>query len=136
TGAELDEISRGQTSFGDRVAAMVAHVCALYDNDPALFRFMLLVQHDLLSRVGPEQRTPVTVVEDVVRQAAASGEIAPVDATAAAAAILGVVLQTATFHVYGRLRGSLSGRAPALSAAAIAAVAALGSAGLGDAGRR
>ena len=136
TGAELDAICGARTSFGDRVAAMVAHVCALYDNDPALFRFMLLVQHDLLSRVGPEQRTPVTVIEAVVRDAVMAGEIASIDAAAAAAAILGVVLQTATFHVYGRLRGSLSGRAAALSAAAIAAVAALGSAGLGDAGRR
>jgi AcrR family transcriptional regulator len=128
TGAELDEICGAGTSFGDRVAAMVAHVCALYDNDPALFRFMLLVQHDLLSRVGPEQRTPVTVIEGVVRDAVTAGEIAPVDAAAGAAAILGVVLQTATFHIYGRLCGPLSSRAAALSAAAIAAVAALGSA--------
>ena len=128
TGAELYAICGARTSFGDRVAAMVAHVCALYDNDPALFRFMLLVQHDLLSRVGPEERTPVTVIEGVVRDAVTAGEIASVDAAAAAAAILGVVLQTATFHIYGRLRGPLSGRAAALSAAAIAAVAALGSA--------
>ena len=128
TGAELDEICSTRASFGDRVAAMVAHVCALYDSDPALFRFMLLVQHDLLSRIGPDQRTPVTVIEEAVSDAVATGEIAPVDAAAAAAAILGLLLQTATFHVYGRLRGPLSGRAAGLSAAAVAAVAALASA--------
>jgi len=128
TGAELDEIGRARTSFGERVAAMVAHVCALYDHDPALFRFMLLVQHDLLSRIGPEQRTPVTVIEKTVRDAIATGEIAPVDAATAAAVILGVVLQTATFHVYGRLRGPLSAHAAKLGAAAIAAVTALATA--------
>jgi AcrR family transcriptional regulator len=136
TGAELDAISRAQTSFGGQIGAMVAHVCALYDNDPALFRFMLLVQHDLLSRIGPEQRTPVTVIEGVVRDAVAAEEIAPVDPAAAAAAILGIVLQTATFHVYGRLRGALAGRAAALSAAAVAAVAALGAAASGQPQRR
>jgi AcrR family transcriptional regulator len=128
TGAELDEICKASKRFGDRVAAMVAHVCALYDSDPALFRFMLLVQHDLLSRIGPEQRTPVTVIEKTVRDAIATGEIAPVDAATAAAVILGVVLQTATFHVYGRLRGPLSAHAAKLGAAAIAAVTALGAA--------
>jgi len=128
TGAELEQICRARTGFGERVAAMVAHVCALYDNDPALFRFMLLVQHDLLSRIGPEQRTPVTVIEEAVSDAAAAGEIAQVDAAAAAAAILGVVLQTAIFHVYGRLRGPLSARSGGLGAAAIAAVNALGAA--------
>jgi hypothetical protein len=37
------------------------------------------------------------------------------------------VLQTALFHVYGRIGGSLQPRAPALSGAALAAVAALAS---------
>ena len=40
--------------------------------------------------------------------------------------IVGVVLQTSVFHIYGRLRGSLSTGAPGLAAAAIAAVRALG----------
>jgi hypothetical protein len=38
---------------------------------------------------------------------------------------MGVILQSATFHIYGRLGGSLGARAPALARAAIAAVAAL-----------
>jgi AcrR family transcriptional regulator len=129
SGAELDAIRASQQSFEDRIEAMVAHVCALYDADPALFRFMLLAQHDLLPRIGAEGRTPVTVIEDVVREAVEHGEIAPVDPSSGAAVILGVVLQTSVFHVYGRLRGSLSRRAAALATAGIAAVQALGKAG-------
>jgi AcrR family transcriptional regulator len=129
TGAELDAIRAARAGFDDRVAAMVAHVCALYDTDPALFRFMLLTQHDLLPRLEAGERTPVTVIEDVVRDAVAAGAIAPVDPSSAAAAILGVVLQNSVFHVYGRLRGSLSGRAAGLAAAAGAAVRALAAAG-------
>ena len=126
TGAELDAIRASEARFDTRVAAMVAHVCALYDADPALFRFMLLAQHDLLPRIGAKERTPVTVIEDVVRDAVAAREIAPVDPSSGTAAILGVVLQTSVFHIYGRLRGSLSTRAPGLAAAAIAGVRALG----------
>ena len=126
TGVELDEIRAREPGFRDRVAAMTAHFCALYDNDPALFRFMLIAQHNLLPRVR-EQRTPVDAIAETVGEAVQAGGIAPVDPLNGAAAILGVILQTAVFHIYGRLAGRLSPRAPSLARAAIAAVEALGS---------
>jgi AcrR family transcriptional regulator len=126
TGAELDEIHGVHRDFRTRINAMAAHFCALYDRDPDLFRFMLIAQHNLLPRLGPDQRTPVDAVADTVRDAIRAGEIAPVDAFAATAAILGIVLQTAIFHIYARLKGSLSARAPDITRAAIAAVEALG----------
>lgn len=128
TGAELAEIRGREPDFRARVGAMVAHFCALYDRDPALFRFMLIAQHNLLPRVRPDQRTPVDEVAETVGDAVRAGEIAPVNPLAAAAAILGVILQTAVFHIYGRLQDALSPRAPSLARAAIAAVEALGQA--------
>jgi AcrR family transcriptional regulator len=125
TGAELGEIRGRERDFRTRIGTMVGHFCALYDRDPALFRFMLIAQHNLLPRLGPGQRTPVDEVADTVEDAVRTGEIAPVDALAAAAAILGVILQTAVFHIYGRLPGAFSPRAAGLTRAAIAAVAAL-----------
>jgi AcrR family transcriptional regulator len=128
TGAELAEIRGREPDFRARIAAMVAHFCALYDRDPALFRFMLIAQHNLLPGVRPGQRTPVDEVAETVGDAVRAGEIAPVNPLAAAAAILGVILQTAVFHIYGRLQDALSARAPSLARAAIAAVEALGQA--------
>jgi AcrR family transcriptional regulator len=128
TGAELDAIRARHSGFKARIAGMVEHFCKLYDSDPALFRFMLIAQHDLLPRIDPEQRTPVDAVADAVGEAVATGEIAPVDKQAAAAAIMGIVLQTAVFHIYGRVRGRLSAKARSLAGAAIAAVKAMGSA--------
>jgi len=125
TGAELGEIRSRERDFRTRVAAMVGHFCALFDRDPALFRFMLIAQHNLLPRLGPGQRTPVDEVAETVEAAVRAGEIAPVDTLAATAAILGVILQTAVFHIYGRLAGALSPRAAGLTRAAIAAVEAL-----------
>jgi AcrR family transcriptional regulator len=125
TGAELDAIRAGRTGFEARVRAMVEHFCALYDQDSALFRFMLIAQHRLLPRIESAARTPVDVIADVVADAAAEHEVGPDDPAAGAAAIMGVILQTATFHIYGRLTGSLSARAAGLARAAIAAVKAL-----------
>jgi hypothetical protein len=104
---------------------MVAHFCALYDEDPALFRFMLITQHGFLPRVPGGSRTPVDAVADLVSDAIAKNQLKPVDPALGAAVIMGVILQSATFHIYGRLGGSLGARAPALARAAIAAVAAL-----------
>ncbi|HEV2335478.1 MAG TPA: helix-turn-helix domain-containing protein [Stellaceae bacterium] len=126
TGAELDEIARRSPMFQARVGAMVEHFCALYDTDPALFRFMLITQHGFLPRVRAEERTPVDAVADIVKEAVQAGEVAALDPLAGAAAILGVILQTAVFRIYGRLEGALLPRAPGLARAAIAAVAALG----------
>ncbi len=124
TGAELDAIRASRPGFASRVAAMVTHFCALYDADAALFRFMLIAQHDLLPRIGGG-RLPVAVIEDTVADAIAAREIDPIDVGAGAAVIMGVVLQPALFQLYGRLTGPLLTRAPSLARAAIAAVRAL-----------
>jgi AcrR family transcriptional regulator len=127
TGAELAALAAAKIGFAVRVSAMVAHFCALYDHDAALFRFMLIAQHDLLPRVDGEGPTPVAVIEAAIIDAVTEGEISALDPVIGAAAILGIVLQTALFHVYGRITGPLVPRAPALARAALAAVTSLAS---------
>lgn len=127
TAAELDAIRVRRSAFGARLAAMVAHFCALYDREPALFRFMLIAQHDFLPRLRGDQSTPIEALAKTVEDAVRDGEIGALDPLAATAAILGIVLQTALFDIYGRLSGPLTARAPYLSRAALAAVEALAS---------
>lgn len=125
TGAELDEIRGRECGFQERIGAMAEHFCALYDRDPALFRFMLIAQHNLLPRLPRGQRTAVDALAETVGDAVRTAEIAPVDTFLAAATILGVILQTAVFHIYGRIEGALAPRAPSLARAATAAAQAL-----------
>ena len=125
TGEELDRIRTGEDEFEAAVTAMIAHFCALYDEDPALFRFMLITQHGFLPRIPSGSRTPVDAVADLVRDAVAKNRLKPLDPALGAAVIMGVILQSATFHIYGRLGGPLGARTPALARAAIAAVTAL-----------
>jgi AcrR family transcriptional regulator len=123
-GAELAVLVQTACGFEERIVAMVGHFCALYDRDAALFRFMLLAQHNLLSALG-DDGAPVVAIEETIADAVAANEIAPVAPAAAAAAVMGIVLQTALFQVYGRIEGPLMPRAPALARAVIAAVHAL-----------
>jgi AcrR family transcriptional regulator len=125
TGEELDRIRTREAEFEAAVTAMTAHFCGLYDEDPALFRFMLITQHGFLPRIPSGSRTPVDAVADLVGDAISENRLRPIDPALGAAVIMGVILQSATFHIYGRLGGSLGARAPALARAAIAAVAAL-----------
>jgi AcrR family transcriptional regulator len=125
TGEELDRIRAGEAEFEAAVAAMIAHFCALYDEDPALFRFMLITQHGFLPRIPSGSRTPVDAIADLVGDAIAENQLKPIDPALGAAVVMGVILQAATFHIYGRLGGSLAARASMLGRAAIAAVAAL-----------
>ncbi|HEV2186206.1 MAG TPA: TetR/AcrR family transcriptional regulator [Stellaceae bacterium] len=127
TGEELAAICATEPRFAERIEAMVAHFCALYDRDPALFRFMLIAQHDLLPRVNGAGPTPVAAIEVALADGIATGEIAAIAPPEGAAVIMGIVLQTALFHIYGRLAGQLSPRAPALAWAALAAIGALAS---------
>jgi AcrR family transcriptional regulator len=126
-GTELAKIRDREPDFSVRVAAMVAHFCALYDNAPALFRFLLLTQHNFLPHLGDEPSGPPTLIVATVAEAIAAGELPPIEAALGAAVIMGVVLQTATFHLYGRLTGPLAASAGILARASLAAVKALGS---------
>jgi len=125
TGAELDSIRASHAEFEQAVTAMVAHFCDLFDEDPALFRFMLITQHGFLPRLAIGSRTPVDAIVGLVSDAVAKNRLRSVDPALGCSVIMGVILQCATFHIYGRLGGSLGTRAPVLARAAIAAVAAL-----------
>lgn len=125
TGAELAAIGATHHGFTARIGAMVEHFCALYDADPALFRFMLIAQHDLLPDIDDAGAAPVAAIEAAIADAVSKREIDTVDIALAAAAVMGIVLQSALFHLYGRIAGPLSPRAPALGRAAVSAVTAL-----------
>ncbi len=125
-GAELSEISVRLPGFDARITAMVSHFCGLYDADPALFRFLLLAQHNFLPHLGSEPGQPPGVIAGTIAAAIKAGEAPPIDPAAGAAVVMGVVLQTAMFHLYGRLSGKLATHAARLARAALAAVKALG----------
>ncbi len=110
------------TSHGTRAKldAMIRAFCRFFDEDPVLFRFLLFVQHGQLAKVPAGAATPVDVLRAAIAAGMRAGEIPKADAELATAMVIGLVLQTATAIVYGRLRGRLAPRADRLVGAALA----------------
>ena len=82
---------------------------------------------DCCRELAGGERTPVDAVADAVADAMRAGEIDIAEPPVAVALIFGIVLQTAVFHLYGRMSGPLSARAAELTSAAMAAVTSLSS---------
>ncbi len=103
--------SSGQ-SFQAKLRALTAEVYGFHDENPTLFRFLLLIQHQGLPRIEDGPDNPVSVLQSMVEDALTRHEIDPIDPALATAMILGLLLQPATALLYGRLGGStLSGHA-------------------------
>jgi len=103
----LAALAANERASRDKLRAMVVECCRVFDADPVLFRFLLLVQHHSLRRIeGPD--TPVEVVRQVIAEGMAQREIPAGDADLATALVMGLILQPATFKTYGRLPGPLT----------------------------
>ena len=112
----LAALAASERGSRDKLRAMIGECCRVFDADPVLFRFLLLVQHHSLRRIaGPD--TPVEVVRQVIVDGMAAGEIPAGDADLATALVMGLILQPATFKTYGRLAGPLAPLADRLATA-------------------
>ena len=102
--------------------AMIGGLYGLYDSDTDLFAFLLLVQHGQLTKLGPDDPSPVELVIGLLRRGMERGELPARDPQLAAALVLGIVLQPATFAVYGRIRPPLAALADEVTDACLRAL--------------
>lgn len=119
-GALLSDAAATRGPFADRLRAMVRLICRLHDEDTVRFRFLLLAQHGQLARIGDAAETPVTVLQREIEAAIHRGEIPPGDPALLTAMVVGIPLQAATFHLYGRLQRSLGELADEIADACLA----------------
>ncbi len=119
---ELDALQAAEVTTAAKVEAMVQGFCRFFDDNPTLFRFLLLVQHGQRVQVTDEMASPIDVVQSVIQAGIDAGEVGVEDAAQATAWVFGIVLQCATFHIYGRLSGSMTERANALAGACLDAL--------------
>jgi AcrR family transcriptional regulator len=104
----LDEAQGAAKGLRAKVEAIVRCYCDWADRDWTLFAYHLLNQHSFLIQVPDGTPNPVNVVREVIGQAMKAGEIPRRSVDLAAASAVGVVLQAATYKVYGRFEGPLS----------------------------
>ncbi|MDI1282778.1 MAG: TetR/AcrR family transcriptional regulator [Reyranella sp.] len=104
----LDAAQHPHKDLAGKIEAIVRCYCDWADRDWTLFAYHLLNQHSFLIQVPDGTPNPVDVVREVIDQAMKAGEIPRRDIDLAAASTIGVVLQAATYKVYGRFEGPLS----------------------------
>ena len=114
---ELQRIQADHATVRAKLDAMVRQFCAFFDDDPVLFSYLLLAQHGQLQKVTREMPNPVEVLREVLAAGMDRGEIPAGNPDVAAAMVLGIVLQVATFKIYRRLAQSLTSLAEVLAAA-------------------
>lgn len=120
--SRLTSAAEARTTARERLSAMIREIALAHDDDPALFHFLVFVQHGQLNRLAADTPTPVTVVHHLLAAAIAGGELPAQDPNLATALVFGLVLQPMTFAAYGRLPGPQAGYADRLAAAAWAAL--------------
>ena len=121
-GETLRDVAPADADLKTRLAAMVKTICDLFDKDQPLFRFLLLTQHGQLGKITEREKSPVQVLHDQLAAAISAGALPKQDAELATSTVFGIVLQAATFKVYGRLDQPLAQYAPRLVAACWAAL--------------
>ena len=104
----LADAQRPAKGLRAKIEAIVRCYCEWADRDWTLFAYHLLNQHSFLIQVPNDMANPVTVVRDVISQAMKAGEIPKRNVDLVAASAIGVVMQAATYKVYGRFTGDLS----------------------------
>ncbi len=114
---ELDDLQSRETGLRRKLAAMVQAFCVLFEEDPDMFRFLLLVQHGELQKMSLEAKTPVRVLRNAIEDAIQRGEIPDQDPSVANALVLGIVLQPALFKVYGQIDKPMTALSARLSEA-------------------
>jgi AcrR family transcriptional regulator len=107
-GRQLAAAAASPGGFHRQLETMVQVICALHAEDELLFNFLLLTQHGFLRQMPDTEHNPVEIICYWVAAAMDAGEIPAANATLVAGAIIGIIVQNATFKLYGRLDRGLA----------------------------
>ena len=106
-GRALAEAAETPGTFHQQLEAMVRAICALHAKDELLFNFLLLTQHGFLRQVPSDNLNPVETICRRITTAMQAGDMPVGNPVLVAGAIIGVIVQNATFRLYGRLSQGL-----------------------------
>jgi len=106
-GRQMAAAVGGADPFPAKLDRLVRLICRLHDEDRLRFRFILMRQHAHLREITIDEENPMEIVVRLVEGAMLDGQIPSCNAELVAAAIVGLVIQPATFLLYGRIGTAL-----------------------------
>lgn len=101
--SSLLQARRQSRDFRETVESTVYAFSKLVDHAPDAFRYCMLAQHDFLSRVAQDEGNPVLVIRSIIQEAMDADQMPKGDVAILSAMSLGIVMQPATFFLYGAL---------------------------------
>ncbi len=105
--AMLDEALQKGDDPEEQLSGAITAAYKLYDSNPLVFRFVLLVQHELSKDLDKELRMPQDAISEFIDGLVKKG-ICKGNPYLISASLIGIFLQTAQYVIYGRLPGPLS----------------------------
>ena len=103
----IEKMCENEVDFNGKLKSIISGFCELFDNNPSLFAFLMFSQYDTVKFLPKGSRTPVCVIDEVVSQGMKESCIQENDISEISAVLMGIVLQSATFCLYGRIKSSM-----------------------------
>lgn len=106
----VNELNAIHTNFDhskERIAHYIHHYCTSFDNDPTLYSYLLLSQHNELKKLAPNSLNAFKVIEATITEGVTKKEIPNIDPAFATTILMGIVLEMAKSVIYGRLEGKM-----------------------------
>ncbi len=107
-GVRLRQLQAPEKSVRAKLGAIVRETCRLFDQEPIVYRFLLLSQHEVMHRFGGDPDSPVRVLRDVIAFGQKAREVKLKNADLCVALLLGLLIQPAVSIVNGEFDGPLA----------------------------
>lgn len=120
----IENVARAEMGLRAKLRAIIADACKLFDSEPTLYSFLLLIQHEALPRLDKRDPTPLTAIRSVIAEGIERNETKIKDPQIVAAMVIGLLIQPALSIIHGSLKGPLSKYAKDISGACERIVAA------------
>lgn len=118
----LKSIVQQEPSLRVQIYQMVQLFAQKFDEDPILFRYLLLAQHNQLRYLPKEKSNAHHFFSDLINKAMQKNQLPKGDPHTAAAILMGIVLQAAVCRVYKRISRKMSDDVELLTKAIIDAL--------------
>jgi AcrR family transcriptional regulator len=99
----LKQLAEKEPTLDQKLKVMVHFICGQYDEDPILFNYLLLVQHNQLKIIHDKENNVHELIVHMFNDAFRKKELPKRDPDFCASLVLGIVLQAAISRVYGRI---------------------------------
>jgi AcrR family transcriptional regulator len=116
-GQAAETVQQAEPTFEGKLTALVRRFCQAFDENPTLFSYLLLSQHDQMRKVTPQMANPLSVMRRVIAEGLAQRPADGRDPAIVSAMVVGVILQVAVERSYGRIAAPLAALADTLAAA-------------------